>query len=148
MKVSTKGRYGIRALVDLAVNAKEGYITLVSIANRNQISVHYLEHVFASLKKAGIVKSVKGAQGGYFLGDDAKNITAEEIIMALEGDYRIEEEKVDESASYRNVSAAVENLLWGRINENLQGILASVTLEDLVQEYLSLCQNENNMYYI
>ncbi|MBD5464435.1 MAG: Rrf2 family transcriptional regulator [Lachnospiraceae bacterium] len=148
MKVSTKGRYGIRALVDLAVNAKDGYITLVSIANRNQISVHYLEHVFASLKKAGIVKSVKGAQGGYFLGEDAKNITAEEIITALEGDYKIGEEQIDESASYRNISAAAEKLLWSRVNEELKQILTSVTLEDLVQEYLRLCQNENVMYYI
>ncbi|MBD5544025.1 MAG: Rrf2 family transcriptional regulator [Lachnospiraceae bacterium] len=148
MKVSTRGRYGIRALVDLAVNAKDGYITLNSIANRNQISVHYLEHVFASLKKAGIVKSIKGAQGGYFLGDKAKNITAEAIILALEGDYRIEEDKIEEAASYRNISTAVENLLWSRVNEELKEILTTVTLEDIVQEYLGLCQNENTMYYI
>lgn len=63
MKLSTKGRYGIRALIDLAVNSQNGHVSLVQIANRNQISLHYLEHVFANLKKSGIVKSVKGSTG-------------------------------------------------------------------------------------
>ena len=85
MKISTKGRYGIRALIDLAVNSTNGHVSLVNIANRNQISVHYLEHVFSSLKRGGIVKSVKGAQGGYVLADKPENITVAQMILALEG---------------------------------------------------------------
>ena len=98
MKISTKGRYGIRALIDLAVNSTNGHVSLVNIANRNQISVHYLEHVFSSLKRGGIVKSVKGAQGGYVLADKPENITVAQMILALEGSYSIEPESVNEDA--------------------------------------------------
>ena len=67
MKLSMKSRYGLRALIDLAINSKTEQVALNSIAERNKISPQYLEQVFASLRKAGIVKSIKGSQGGYFL---------------------------------------------------------------------------------
>ena len=67
MKLSMKSRYGLRALIDLSVNSKNEQVALGGIAERNNISPQYLEQVFASLRKAGIVKSIKGSQGGYFL---------------------------------------------------------------------------------
>ena len=127
MKISTKGRYGIRALIDLAVNSTNGHVSLVNIANRNQISVHYLEHVFSSLKRGGIVKSVKGAQGGYVLADKPENITVAQMILALEGSYSIEPESV---------------------NEETKRILESITLADLVNEFVREYETEQNMYYI
>ena len=127
MKISTKGRYGIRALIDLAVNSTNGHVSLVNIANRNQISVHYLEHVFSSLKRGGIVKSVKGAQGGYVLADKPENITVAQMILALEGSYSIEPESV---------------------NEETKRILESITLADLVNESVREYETEQNMYYI
>lgn len=148
MKISTKGRYGLRALVDLSVNSKNGYVSLISIANRNQISIHYLEHVFSSLKKAGIVKSIKGAQGGYILKEPAEAITVESIIMALEGDYKIGREEIEENAEHKNISVAIETLLWDKINQAMEDILTSVTLADIEKEYVNLCQQENVMYYI
>ena len=102
MKISTKGRYGIRALIDLAVNSTNGHVSLVNIANRNQISVHYLEHVFSSLKRGGIVKSVKGAQGGYVLADKPENITVAQMILALEGSYSIEPESGERGCTLRD----------------------------------------------
>ena len=71
MKLSMKSRYGLRALIDLAINSKTEQVALNSIAERNKISPQYLEQVFASLRKAGIVKSIKGSQGGYFLNKPA-----------------------------------------------------------------------------
>ena len=64
MKVSTKGRYGLRAIVDLAVHSKEGQVSLKCVAERQDLSENYLEQLFSSLKKSGLVKSVRGAQGG------------------------------------------------------------------------------------
>ena len=122
MKISTKGRYGIRALIDLAVNSTNGHVSLVNIANRNQISVHYLEHVFSSLKRGGIVKSVKGAQGGYVLADKPENITVAQMILALEGSYSIEPESVNEDALCETVSKVMDTLLWDRVNEETKRI--------------------------
>ena len=128
MKISTKGRYGIRALIDLAVNSTNGHVSLVNIANRNQISVHYLEHVFSSLKRGGIVKSVKGAQGGYVLADKPENITVAQMILALEGSYSIEPESVNEDALCETVSKVMDTLLWDRVNEETKRILESITV--------------------
>ena len=75
MKLSMKSRYGLRALIDLSVNSKNEQVALGGIAERNNISPQYLEQVFASLRKAGIVKSIKGSQGGYFLNKPAEQIT-------------------------------------------------------------------------
>ena len=74
MKLSKKSRYGLRALIDLAVNSRTELVSLGSIAQRNDISAQYLEHVFSALRKAHIVKSMKGSQGGYFLERDPKEI--------------------------------------------------------------------------
>lgn len=148
MKISTKGRYGLRALIYLSLHSNEGQVSLISIANHNQISIHYLEQVFSSLKKAGIVKSVKGAQGGYILGDSPKNITVSQIITTLEGEYQIAGEDIDDLSEYRYISLAIQNRLWNRVNAELDKILLNTTLEDLVNEYLSLYQNGQEMYYI
>ena len=82
MKLSMKSRYGLRALIDLSVNSKNEQVALGGIAERNNISPQYLEQVFASLRKAGIVKSIKGSQGGYFLNKPAEQITISEVIEA------------------------------------------------------------------
>lgn len=148
MKISTKGRYGLRALIYLSLHSNEGQVSLISIANHNQISIHYLEQVFSGLKKAGIVKSVKGAQGGYVLRDAPKNITVSQIITALEGEYKIAQEEIDDLSEFRYVSLAIQNRLWDRINEDLDNILLNTTLEDLVNEYYGLYQNGQEMYYI
>lgn len=148
MKISTKGRYGLRALIYLSLHANEGQISLISIANHNQISIHYLEQVFSTLKKAGIVKSVKGAQGGYILGDAPKNITVSQIITSLEGDYTIAREEIDDLSEFRYISLTIQTKLWDRINKDMEHILSNTTLEDLVSEYVSLSQSGNDMYYI
>lgn len=89
MKMSTKGRYGLRAMLDIAINSRGDIVNVKSIAERQNISESYLEQVFSILRKAAIVKSIKGAQGGYILADDPSNITVGQILRTLEGNLNV-----------------------------------------------------------
>ena len=133
MKLSTRGRYGLRALVDLAANAGEGTASLVQTARRQKLSVNYLEQVFASLRRAGIVTTVKGAGGGYALARDMDEITVKEVIEALEGEISI----ADQAAGVREdeVQSAIRSLLWDEIDRQVEKLLAGRTLGSLVREY-------------
>ena len=85
MKLSTKGRYGLRALIDLAQNSTEEPVSITSIAERQEISERYLEQLMSKLKKSGIVKSIRGAAGGYILARPMEEISVGDILRALEG---------------------------------------------------------------
>lgn len=148
MKLSKKSRYGLKALVDLAVNSGSGHVALYSIAERNGISAQYLEQVFAGLKKAGIIRSIKGPQGGYFLAEDPEQVTVASVIEALEGSYQIEEEKITESTLQPGISAAIQILLIDRVNQRMEEILRELTLADLVNHYLANRDSDGFMYYI
>lgn len=147
MKVSTKGRYGLRALVDLAVNSMEKHVSLVEIANRQNISLNYLEQVFGTLRKAGIVKSIKGAQGGYILSDRPENIKASQIIAVLEGEFSVVDE-VESDQEQDSIQLAIKSLVWDKINKNVNYFLENTTLEDLVNEHKRLNDEDAYMYYI
>ncbi len=144
MKLSKKSRYGLRALVDLSVHSKNGHVSLNSIAERNDISLQYLEQVFASLRRAGIVKSIKGPQGGYLLNHDAGEIKVAEILVALDGSYRID----GEEGKNCGISYAIQSLLIDRVNEKLDEILENLTLKDLEEDSLTYSGYEQDMYYI
>lgn len=147
MKVSTKGRYGLRALVDLAVNSTDRHVSLVEIANRQKISLNYLEQVFGILRKAGVVKSIKGAQGGYVLADKSENIKALQIITILEGKFSIVDE-LESDKEQDSIQLAIKSLVWDKINEKVNYYLENTTLEDLVHEHKRLNDEEVYMYYI
>lgn len=147
MKLSKKSRYGLAALIDMSVHSGESHMALCEIADRNDISAQYLEQVFAGLRRAGIVKSIRGAQGGYLLGKEPADITVSEILAALEGDYHMEDEEVSQSSGLGGISLSIQKLLIDRINEELDQILDHLTLEDFQRSYLE--DNEDgNMYYI
>lgn len=147
MKISTKGRYGLRALVDLAFNSSDSTVSLVSVAQRQNISLNYLEQVFASLRKAGIVKSVKGSQGGYMLADKPENINVGDVLAVLEGKFSIVDEP-DSEEEMDNVQRAINLLVWDKINKSVNDFLYSNTLADLVNEYEKLNTEMGDMYYI
>ena len=92
MNLSSRSRYGIRALMDLAVNARESCVQLGDIAARNDISVKYLEQIFMALRKGGMIRSIKGPQGGYLLAKKPGEILLSEVIRLLDGDYLLEKE--------------------------------------------------------
>ena len=147
MKLSKKSRYGLRALIDLAVNSRTELVSLGSIAQRNDISAQYLEHVFSALRKAHIVKSMKGSQGGYFLERDPKEITVAPIVEAWPGNYDLEDE-VDRNTVERRDQEAIQHLIIDRINDCVQEILEDVTLKDLVDAYEGYQDSVEGMYYI
>lgn len=151
MKISTKARYGLRALVDLAVHSTGEQIPLVYIADRQKLSVSYLEQVFSLLKKSGVVKSIKGAQGGYMLARQARDITVGEVIRAIEGDIFIidhEEQRENESPILMNMRQCLKQQVWDKMNESINEVIDHITLEDLTKEYQVLNQNDVFMYYI
>ncbi|WP_455487260.1 RrF2 family transcriptional regulator, partial [Clostridium sp.] len=105
MKISTKGRYGIKALIDLVMNSENESVTLKTISKRQNISERYLEQIFSALRKSGIIIGRKGAQGGYTLAKDPKEITISEILRVLEGEsllVDISNDGVDELESFIN----------------------------------------------
>lgn len=148
MKVSTKGRYGLRSMIDLAINSTNGHVALCFIAERQNISVNYLEQVFSTLRKSGLVKSVKGAQGGYSLAENPSKITIGRILRAMEGDLSLVEEldsKVDLDNSLQH---CIKVNVWDKMTERLNQLVDSITLEDMVNEYKKMNGTASQMYYI
>lgn len=133
MKVTTKGRYGLRALVDLTVCKGEGPIPLAEIAERQKLSLNYLEQVFGLLRKAEIVNSTKGPSGGYVLARDAAEITVKEVLTALEGEFSIVERLQDDEMDA--VQNAIQKLVWDSIDEKIDNILSSSTLQELADKH-------------
>lgn len=134
MKVSTKGRYGLRALVDVAANSEDGPVSLAQTARRQNISLNYLEQVFGILRKADIVVSSKGAGGGYRLARSADSITVKEILEVLEGEFSITDKKPlrkDDDP----VRRAIQELVWDQINHEVNEFLQEIHLSQLAAEY-------------
>jgi Rrf2 family protein len=148
MKLSKKCRYGLRALIDLSTNPEKEYVVLGSLAERNHISPQYLEQVFASLRRAGIVKGIKGAQGGYRLSVSPRELTVAEILEALDGSYQIEEEEMPEDCHGAGIATSIQELVIDRMNDQMDRTLKGVTLDDLRRKYLNYIEGSQNMYYI
>ena len=144
MKLSKRTRYGLHALIDLVIHAKTEQIALNSIAQRNGISEQYLEQVFSALRRARIVKSVKGAQGGYFLEKDPSDITVSEIVEVLEGNYFLE----DETGGTEEGRRVIQELIVERVNKSLKEILEGITLQDLAEQFMEYRNYPQDMYYI
>jgi Rrf2 family cysteine metabolism transcriptional repressor len=149
MKLSTKGRYGLKAMLDLAVHSYEGHISLRSIAERQNVSDNYLEQIFAVLKKAGIVKSIRGSQGGYILSITPDKITVGMILRALEGslapvDCVLENDPFECS----NSEDCITRLVWKKIRDCINNVVDTVTLQDLIDEYNKRNDMSDYIYYI
>ncbi|MDK2918540.1 MAG: Rrf2 family transcriptional regulator, cysteine metabolism repressor [Candidatus Petromonas sp.] len=149
MKLSTKGRYGLKAMFDLALNYGEGPIALNNIADRQNISVHYLEQLIATLRKAGLVKSVRGAQGGYMLADRPENITVGDVLRTLEGPIAPAECVIEEEDNEcSKASYCVTRTIWEKIRDSVDNVINSITLQDMVDDYTRLHNSDSFMYYI
>lgn len=144
MKISTKGRYGLRAIIDLALNSHGEHVSLVNIAERQDISKNYLEQVFSTLRKAEIVKSVKGAQGGYELAKDPCEITTGEILRALEGNLSVV--SLSSENEDNKIEKCIKKNVWNKIDESVNKVIDNTTLEDLINEYKK--DSDVIMYYI
>lgn len=143
MKISTKGRYGLRALIDICIYSSSEMVTVKSISERQGISERYLEQIFSSLRKGGIINAKKGAQGGYFLAKSPREFTIGDILSVLEGDLLLIDIEKDENEIENFMS---ENL-WNVINNKISAFFNSITLEDLANDYRKN-STKNDMYYI
>ena len=143
MKLSTKGRYGLRALIDLAQNSGEEPVSITSISTRQDLSERYLEQLMSMLKKAGLVRSVRGAGGGYVLARKLEEISVGDVLRALEGSL----EPVDcagfEPEGGCSVSdSCVTKYVWKKINDSINQTVDEIRLDQLVKDNGKICENK------
>ncbi|WP_437130444.1 RrF2 family transcriptional regulator [Peptostreptococcus russellii] len=136
MKLSTKGKYGLKAMFELALSSNGEPISLKHIAKEQGISDQYLEQIFSLLKKAGLVKSVRGAQGGYYISKDLNEITVADILRVLEGDMAFTECLLDEDAC-ENFDSCSTRYVWAKIKESIEEVTQSISLQDMIDDYKS-----------
>jgi Rrf2 family protein len=129
MKISTKGRYGLRAMIDLAVNSNGDCASLAGISERQDLSLNYLESIFSYLKRAGLVIGIAGAQGGYMLAKPADEITLYEIMTVLEGDMSV----YDKFGPTTKIRSFLNKNVWDVIDKNVNEVLTGTTLADVIK---------------
>ncbi len=147
MKLSTKGRYGTRALLEMARHYGEGPLLLKDISKRQQVSLQYLEHIVNSLVAAGLVKSTRGVKGGVWLARPPAEIKLSEAIHILEGDTSPTKCIEDPETCKRSCTCATRDV-WSEIKTAIDGVLDSITLKDLVERQKIKESSENDIYYI
>ena len=147
MRLSTKGRYGLRALLDLALHRDEGSVLLKDIARRQEVSLPYLEHLIAPLIAAGLVKSTRGSRGGLLLLRSPSEIRLGEIIQVLEGSIAPVDCVNDPKLCHRS-GLCVTRDIWIEMKVAMSQVLDSTTLQDLVERHRQKGQIETAMYYI
>ena len=143
MKLSTKGRYGVKAMVDLALNYGTSPVSIKTISKRQNISEYYLEQLFSPLRKADLIKSIRGAQGGYVLNKEPKDIKISDIIYVLEGP--IEVSDCVEGTSCDHLQYCATRILWKKIQDSIDSVIKSVTLQDIVNDYEILKQKRQEI---
>lgn len=134
MKISTRGRYALRMMLDLALHDGE-YITIKSISERQEISNKYLEQIITVFSRAGFVKSTRGAQGGYKLARPAEEYTVGEILRLIEGSLVPVACMKDEPNQCHRAPQCVTLEVWKELNEAISGVVDHITLADLVERH-------------
>jgi Rrf2 family cysteine metabolism transcriptional repressor len=147
MKLSTRTRYGTRALLELALHEGEGPVFLKDIARKQQISLPYLEHLVTPLISGGIIRSTKGPKGGVTLAKKPEEIKLMEITQLLEGSVApVECVEHPEVCSRSELCATRE--VWSKLKDAMDSVLESTTLQDLVERQKKKGHHETSMYYI
>lgn len=134
MKLSTKGRYGLRALIDLALYSDQEAVSIQSISTRQHISDSHLEQLMRKLKKEGLVCSMRGAQGGYRLARPAKEISVGDVLRALEGSIEAVSCGEGKNQHCQGEDLCVARYVWQEINKSIQETVDSIMLSQLVEE--------------
>ena len=143
LKISTKGRYGLRALIDLAQYSEIEPVSISSIATRQGISERYLEQLMTLLKKAELIKSIRGAAGGYVLAKPVEEISVGDVLRALEGSLEpVECAAYGGSDSCEAAGGCVTKYVWQKINESINKTVDEISLKQLVEESKTV-QNTN-----
>ena len=133
MKLSTKGRYGVKAMVELAIHYGDSPLSIKTISQRQGISEYYLEQLFSPLRKAKLINSIRGAQGGYILGREPKDIKVSDIMYVLEGPIEIAD--CIKGVACNNIDCCATRLLWTKIKNSIDEVMEGITLQDIVDDY-------------
>lgn len=147
MKLSTKGRYGLRAMYELSLSYKDNRpVAIKTIAQRTGFSDQYLEQIFASLKKNDLIVSIRGAQGGYLLSKPPKNISVGDIIRCLDGPI---EPSVCVSSN-ENFTCSEENcvtrLVWKKLKDSIDNCLDLISLQDMIDNNIEQGEKNENIF--
>ena len=137
MKISTKGRYGLRIMIDIAVYGKGECVSLKDIAEREHLSEKYLEQIINLLGKENLVQSVRGARGGYHLTKSPEEITVKEILLATEGSLAPVACAADNDCC-ENYCDCVTSFIWTQMYDAVMGVVEKITLKDLVEKSTSV----------
>ena len=143
MKISTKGRYALRLMIDLAENSSGNPVSLKDVAKRQGISDKYLEQIISVLNKAGYVRSVRGAQGGYLLESDPETYTVGMILRQTEGSLAPVSCIEDDEIICDRQEQCVTSIVYKKINDAISNVVDNITLQDLVD-----WQSEKNGTYV
>lgn len=144
MRISTKGRYALRLMLDLATYNTGEPVSLKDVARRQEISEKYLEQIIAVLNKAGFVRSIRGAQGGYLLKRDPKDYTVGMILRLTEGDLApVDCVSEENDGVCERKDGCVTIRIWKQINDAVNGVIDNITLADMLQ-----WQNELSDQYV
>lgn len=141
MKLSTRGRYGIHAMYDLAQFGESGPQSIKAIAERQYIPEAYLEQLIAILRKSGLVKSVRGAQGGYLLSKPPDEITVGQVLRSLEGGLALVDCLLEEDACDKACSCPTR-VVWQKLHDGLNQIVDGITLQDMLDDHERLKAQE------
>ncbi len=148
MKLSTKGRYGARAMLELALNYKKGPVLLRDIAKRQEISERYLERMMTALVAAGLVRSLRGKHGGFSLAKSPVEIKLSEIIQVVEGSIA-PVACVDDPKLCNRVNICITRDIWGKMKKAILKVLDSITLENMIEmQKKKAAKPKTQMYYI
>lgn len=144
MRLSTRGRYGLKAMFQLALYYGEGPISLKQIAVEQGLSENYLEQLFSTLRKEGFLHSVRGAQGGYMLSMEPSEITVGQILRALEGNMAPSDCVVeDDDFECSREDRCVTKLVWMKIKNSIDEVIDSITLQDMIEDNKKIIEQED-----
>ncbi|AEJ41510.1 hypothetical protein TPY_3358 [Sulfobacillus acidophilus TPY] len=132
-KVSSKGRYGVKAVYELALHYGEGPLTVALIAHAQNIPEQYLEQLMPSLKRAGIVKGMRGAQGGYVLADRPDQISVKDVVKAVEGPILVADCAGEDAPGCDASDRCIGPDVWTRVQEAVEETMAQMTFQNLVE---------------
>lgn len=132
MKLTSKGRYAVTAMLDVSLHASSGPVPLTDISERQGISLSYLEQLFAKLRKCELVNSVRGPGGGYFLGREAKLISIREVIAAV--DESVDATRCSGKGNCQNGSVCLTHHLWTDLSDRIESFLSEITLGELMEK--------------
>lgn len=143
MKLTSKSRYGLRAIVDLAFHSESEPVSIKSISGRQNVSERYLEQIIGKLRKSGIVESVRGAGGGYHLAKDASEISVGDVLRSLEGDLAPVDCPEVNKSECEDSQLCVTKYVWQKINDGIQNTINHIMLDELVQQSKELLEGQS-----